>query len=213
MLYATLILLTGLTAAMEVSTEPVAIVLDYGNMQNITLKAEDVLIFSSAIPQVKTVPGAPVAYAKRSMAEMMAANVPVEPPESKPTLPNNSRFGERLDHTPPFTGTVVGTVTIVKSAPNQRIILVSNIQGDGIMEVLVKGNTAQTPSGKQAKPIMNPPRVLVRNSVPATNAVIKGASEKALAAAAPEVRSALNTHYKGATPTNLRVVSETVVVE
>lgn len=213
MLHTSVFLILGLTAILEVTNEPVAIVVDYGTMQNITLKAEDVLIYSNDIPGVTTVEGSQATYAKRSMAQMMAANVPEEAPENKPTPPNESRFKKRLDHTPPFTGTVVGKVTIVKSAPNQRVILISDLQGDGIMQVLIKGNTAQTSDGKQAAPLVDTPKVLVRNSRPQSEVVIKGASEKALTATPTQVRTALQTHYKGTVPNNLRVVSETVQVK
>lgn len=213
MIHATMLLVAALSAAMEVSNEPVAYVVNYGEMENITLKAEDVMVFSLDIPQVESVEGSSVSYAKRSMAEMMAANVPEEPPESKPTLPNESRFKKRLDHTPPFTGTVTGTVSIVKNAPNQRIILVSDIQGDGLMQVLVKGATAEKPTGEKAKAIMNTPYVLVRNSKEATEVGVPGATPKELTAADEDVRQALESHYKGAVPANIRIVSETVTVE
>ena len=211
MLYSTMVLIAGLAAAMEVSHEPVAYVLDYGNMKNISLKAEDVMVFSYDIPQVTSVKNSGVVYARRTMAEMMAANVPEIP---KPTLPNDQR-GKRkgLDHTPPFTGTVTGTVSIIKSAPNQRIILVSDIQGDGIMQVLVKGKTAVTPTGVTAKPVMNTPMVVVRNSKTATRANIKGATAKSLAAVDSNIRTCLKDHYKGAVPANLRIVAEPVVVK
>ena len=214
MISGVLCLLTSLAApAMEVASEPVAYVVDYGDMENITLKAEDVLVFSYDIPRTKSSQDPPVAYAKRSMAEMMAANVPEEPPESKPTLPNESRFKKRLDHTPPFTGTVTGTVSIVKSGPKQRIILVSDIQGDGIMQVLVKGATAQKTNGEAAKAIMNSPMVLVRNTKAATNVKIEGATAKTLSTATEDVRTALESHYKGTVPANLRLVAQPLAVK
>tara|TARA_R110001592_G_scaffold104201_1_gene293273 strand:- start:110 stop:751 length:642 start_codon:yes stop_codon:yes gene_type:complete len=213
MLYASLIVVVGLTAAMEVSNEPVAFVLDYGNMTEISLKAEDVMVFSQDIPQVKTIKNPGVTYAKRSMAEMMAANVPQLPPESKPTLPNESRTKKRLDHTPPFTGTVTGDVTIIKSATNQRIILISNIQGDGIMQVLVKGGTAKSTDGKMAKAVTNAPQVLVRNTKPETEVVIKSATAKSVSAVPSTVRTSLESYYKSAVPSNLQVVGETVQVK
>ncbi|MCF6283734.1 MAG: hypothetical protein L3K26_00875 [Candidatus Hydrogenedentes bacterium] len=214
MLYSTMLLVAGLAASMEVSHEPVAYVLDYGDMQNISLKATDVLVFSYDIPQVTSVQNPGVTYAKRSMAEMMAANVPDLPPDSQPTLPNDRR-GKRkgLDHTPPFTGTVTGTVSIIKSAANQRIILVSDIQGDGIMQVLVRGKTAVSPTGVDAKPVMNTPMVVVRNSKVPTQVKFKGATAKSLAAVDSNVRTCLESHYKGAVPGNLRIVAESVAVK
>jgi len=208
-----MVLLAGMAAAMEVSNEPVAIVVDYGDMQNISLKPADVLVYSEGLVEVKTVQNSQVTYAKRSMAEMMAANVPDDPLGSSPTPPNESRFKKRLDHTPPFTGTVVGKVSIVKSAENQRVIVVSDLQGDGIMQVLVRGNTAQTPDGKGAKPVVKSPPIVVRNTLPVSETEFKGASETSLSNKSQAVRSALESHFKGAIPANLRVVAETLVVE
>lgn len=213
MFYAAFVTLFGLAAAMEVSNEPVAYVVDYGAMEDISLTPQDVLVFSFDLPQVKTVENSQVTYAKRSMAEMMAANVPVEPPESKPTLPNESRKKKRLDHTPPFTGTVTGDVSIIKSAVNQRIILVSNIQGDGLMQVLVRGNTAKKADGAAAKAVMNTPLVIVRNSKEATDVVVQGAASKKLDEVAPAVQTSLTSHFKGQVPDNLRIVEQTITVD
>ena len=144
---------------------------------------------------------------------MMAANIPEPPSESKPTLPNESRFKKRLDHTPPFTGTVTGKVSIIESAPNQRIILVSDIKGDGIMQVLVRGNTAQKSGGEAAKPIMNAPRVLVQNTKQLKKASVPIGSEMALTSTPANVRTSLETHYKNAMPADLKIVAEQVTVK
>ncbi len=213
MFYAMLLTLAGLAATMEVSNEPVAFVVDYGEMKDISLTAQDVLVFSFDLPQVRTIENSQVTYAKRSMAEMMAAIVPVEPPDSKPTLPNESRKKKRLDHTPPFTGTVTGDVTILKSAVNQRIILVSNIQGDGLMQVLVRGNTAKKADGAEAKALLNTPLVIVRNSKAATEVVVDGAKSQKIEDVAPAVKSSLTSHFNGALPENLRIVEQTITVE
>jgi len=206
--------LVGLAAAMEVSTEPVAIVVQFPDMQQISLTPADVMIYSEDIPQVETVVGAPVVYAQRSMAEMVAANIPEPPPESKPTLPNESRQKKRLDHTPPFNGTVTGDVTIVESGPKERIIVVSNIKGDGIMQILVKGGTAKTATGKAAKPVMNTPKVIVRNSKAATNVEIEGvATPKAVPNLAAPQRTALERQFEGVLPANVKIVAEPIVVK
>ncbi|MEQ1841652.1 MAG: hypothetical protein ABL994_14690, partial [Verrucomicrobiales bacterium] len=126
-----LAILVGLAAALEVSQEPVAVVVKYPQMQQISLTPEDVMLYSEDIPQVETIAGTQATYSQRSMTDMIAANGPEPPPESKPTLPNESRTKKRLDHTPPFNGTVTGDVSIIESAPDERIIVVSNIQGDG----------------------------------------------------------------------------------
>ena len=213
MFYSTIILLASLSATMEVTNEPVAYVIDYGDMEDISLKAEDVLVFSYDIPQVESVENPGVTYTKRSMAEMMAAVVPEPAPESKPTLPNESRFKKRLDHTPPFTGTVTGDVTVVKGAANQRIVVVSNIKGDGVMQILIKGNTAKRLDGQSAKSIMNTPMVMVRNSKPPSEAKMAGAQAMTMQQVDSPVRSSLESHYKGAVPNNLRVVASPVTVE
>ena len=213
MFYSTIILLASVSATMEVTNEPVAYVIDYGDMEDISLKAEDVVVFSYDIPQVESVENPGVTYTKRSMADMLAATVPEPAPESKPTLPNESRFKKRLDHTPPFTGTVTGDVTIVKTATNQRIVVVSNIKGDGIMQILIKGNTAKRADGNSAKSVMNTPMVMVRNSKPPTTAKMADVQAKTFQQLDSPVRSSLESHYKGAVPGNLRVVGNTVTVE
>lgn len=217
-MYVALALIAGLAGAMEVAREPVAIVLKYPNMQQISLAPADVMIYSDDIPQVETVTGAQVTFSQRSMAEMVAANVPE--PTDKPTRPNEKRNqeegeeAERLDHTPPFNGTVTGDVSIVKSGPNERIVLISNIRGDGIMQVLIKGDTAKTASGAAAKPVLNSPKLVVRNTKSATNVGIGGAAEpKALAGLSAEQRSSLDSHFKGKLPANLKVVSEAIIVK
>lgn len=204
----------GLMGAMEVSGEPVAVIVKYPDMQDISLTPEDVMIYSEDIPRVESVSNPGVVYSQRSMAEMVAANIPEPPPESRPTLPNESRKKKRLDHTPPFNGTVTGDVSIIKSGNNERIIVVSNIQGDGLMQVLVKGGTAKTAGGELAKPVLNSPKVVVRNTKSATNVHLEGAAQ---AEAAPALetsqRASLETHFKGAIPGNLRIVTEAIVIE
>lgn len=214
-MYLALACIMGLTGAMEVSREPVAIVVQYPGMQDISLSPDDVMIYSEDIARVESVSEASVTYSQRTMAEMVAANVPEPPPESKPTLPNEGRNKKRLDHTPPFEGTVTGDVTIIESGPNERIILLSNLQGDGIMEVLVKGGTAKTASGEPAKAVQNPPKVVVRNTRPApTNLGIgRGASTKAAPALSDGQKSSLESHFDGNMPEDLKVVAEPVVVE
>lgn len=210
----TLAILVGLVAALEVSQEPVAVVVKYPDMQQITLKAEDVMIYSEDIPQVETVTGSQITYSKRSMTDMVAANVPEPPPESKPTLPNESRTKKRLDHTPPFNGTVTGDVSIIESGPNERIIVVSNIQGDGVMQVLVKGGTAKKASGAAAAAVVESPKVIVRNSKAATKVAVGGAAEpKAASAMSTPQKSSLEQHFKGALPANLKIVSEAITVK
>lgn len=207
-------LIVGLAGAMEVSTEPVAIVVQFPEMQQISLTPADVMIYSEDIPHVETITGAPVVYAQRSMAEMVAANVPEPPPEFKPTLPNQNRKGERLDHTPPFNGTVTGDISIVESGPNERIIVVSNIKGDGIMQVLVKGGTAKTSVGKASKPVLNTPKVVVRNSKAATNVRIEGgATQKTVPNLQAPQRAALESQFQGALPANVKIVAEPIVVQ
>jgi len=209
----TLALLVGL-AALEVSQEPVAVVVQYPEMQQITLKPEDVMIYSEDIPQVETVEGTKVTYAKRSMTEMVAANVPEPPPETKPTLPNESRTKKRLDHTPPFNGTVTGDVSIIESGPNERIILVDNIQGDGVMQILVKGGTAKKASGAEAAAVVESPKVIVRNSRAATKVAVGGAAEpKSATAITTPQKSSLEKHYKGTLPANLKILSEPITVK
>ena len=213
-MYFAMAFLVGLAGAMEVSSEPVAIVVKYPNMQDISLTPDDVLLYSEDIPQVETVESAPVVYAQRSMAEMVAANIPEPPPESQSSLPNESRKKKRLDHTPPFSGTVTGDIEIIKSGPQERIIVVSNIKGDGIMQVLIKGGTAKTSRGTAAKPVLNTPKVLVRNTKAPTKVQIGGAAESK---AAPSLEAgqlaSLQGHFKGNPPQNLRIVAEPVTVE
>ena len=216
-MYVALALITALGGMMEVTQEPVAIVVKYPDMQQISLSPQDVMIYSDDIPKVETVPNPQVTFSQRSLAQMAAANVP-EPAE-KPTLPNAKRKQggeeeESLDHTPPFNGTVTGDISIVKSGPNERIILITNIKGDGIMQVLIKGNTAKTASGKAAKPVLNAPKVLVRNTKQPLNVKIGNAAvAKPSMGLSLQERTSLDTHFKGAIPTNLKVVSEALTVD
>lgn len=207
-------ILIGLAGAMEVSNEPVAIVVQFPDMQQISLAPEDVMIYSEDIPRVEVVTGAQVVYAQRSMAEMVAANVPEPPAESQSSLPNESRKKKRLDHTPPFHGTVTGDIAIVESGPNERIIVVSNLTGDGVMQVLVKGGTAKTSSGASAKPVLNTPKVVVRNTKSTSNLKFEGA---AVAEAVPQLpasqKASLESHFQGAVPANIKVVAEPIVVK
>ncbi|MDP2324888.1 MAG: hypothetical protein Q8N51_12795 [Gammaproteobacteria bacterium] len=204
----------GLAGAMEVSTEPVAIVVQFPDMKQISLAPEDVMIYSEDIPRVETVTGAQTVYAQRTMAEMVAANIPEPPPESQPTLPNESRKKKRLDHTPPFHGTVTGDIDIIESGPTERIIVVSNIKGDGIMQVLVKGGTAKSATGLAAKPVLNTPRIVVRNTKSATNVTLEKA---AVAGAVPQLEAAqqasLESHFQGALPANIKVLADPIVVK
>jgi hypothetical protein len=210
----TLAILVGLVAALEVSQEPVAVVVKYPDMQEITLKAEDVMLYSEDIPQVETKTGNQVTYSARSMADMVAANVPEAPPESKPTLPNESRTKKRLDHTPPFNGTVTGDVSIIESGPNERIILVSNIQGDGVLQVLVKGGTAKKASGAAAAAVVQSPKLIVRNTKAASKVNVGGTAQpKAASAMSTPQKSSLEKYFKGAVPANLKVVSEAITVK
>lgn len=210
----TFALLVGLAAALEVSQEPVAVVVKYPDMQQISLTPEDVMIYSEDIPQVETVTGTQVTYSKRSMTDMVAANIPEPPPESKPTLPNEGRTKKRLDHTPPFNGTVTGDVTIVESGPNERIIVVDNIQGDGVMQILVKGGTAKKASGAEAAAVVESPKVIVRNTRAATKVAVGGAAQpKAASAMSTPQKSSLEKHYKGALPANLKILSEPITVK
>lgn len=209
-----LALLVGLSAALEVSQEPIAVVVKYPQMQQISLTPEDVMLYSEDIPQVESVEGAQVTYSQRSMTDMIAANVPEPPPESKPTLPNESRTKKRLDHTPPFNGTVTGDVSIIESAPDERIIVVSNIQGDGVLQVLVKGGTAKKASGAPAAAVVESPKVVVRNTKSATKVAIAGTAEAKAAGEMDNTRkSVLEKHFKGAVPANLKVLSEPITVK
>ncbi|MBL7648307.1 MAG: hypothetical protein JNK74_19185 [Candidatus Hydrogenedentes bacterium] len=209
-----LALLVGFAAALEVSQEPIAVVVKYPGMQQISLAPEDVMLYSEDIPQVETVNGAQVTYSQRSMTDMIAANVPEPPPESKPTLPNESRTKKRLDHTPPFNGTVTGDVSIIESAPDERIIVVSNIQGDGVLQVLVKGGTAKKATGAPAAAVVESPKVIVRNSKAATKVAVGGTAEpKAASAMSAPQKSSLEKHFKGALPENLKIVSEPITVK
>lgn len=204
----------GLAGALEVSGEPVAIVVAYPGMQDISLSPEDVMIYSEDLPRVETIVDAPVVYSQRTMSEMVAANVPESPPESKPTLPNESRQKKRLDHTPPFNGTVTGDVTIIKSGANERIILITNLKGDGVMQVLVKGGTAKSARGGEAKPVVDTPRIVVRNTKATTNIGLgRAATVKSAGAMAASQRASLETHFQGQLPANLRVVAEPITVE
>ncbi|MBX3180168.1 MAG: hypothetical protein KF886_22695 [Candidatus Hydrogenedentes bacterium] len=204
----------GLVGALEVSGEPVAIVVAYPGMQDISLSPEDVMIYSEDLPRVETIVDAPVVYSQRTMSEMVAANVPEPPPESKPTLPNESRQKKRLDHTPPFNGTVTGDVTIIKSGANERIILITNLKGDGVMQVLVKGGTAKSARGGEAKPVVDTPRIVVRNTKATTNIDLgRAATVKSAGAMAASQRASMETHFQGKLPANLRVVAEPITVE
>lgn len=210
----TALLIVSLASALEVSQEPVAVVVQYPEMEQIALTPDDVMLYSEDIPQVETIEDAPVTYSKRSMAEMAAANIPEPPADSKPTLPNESRTKKRLDHTPPFNGTVTGDVTIIESGPNERIIVVSNIQGDGVMQVLVKGGTAKSASGKLAAPVVESPKVVVRNSKAPTQVKIGGAAQsKAATGLNKSQQSSIEKHFKGKMPANLKVVAEPITVK
>lgn len=211
---ATLAILLGIIGALEVSQEPVAVVVKYPNMQQISLSPDDVMIYSEDIPQVQSETNPKAVYSKRSMTDMIASNVPEPPPESRPTLPNESRTKKRLDHTPPFNGTVTGDISIIESAPDERIILVSNIQGDGVMQILVKGGTAKKASGAPAAAVVESPKVIVRNTRPASKVVVGGTAEpKAASAMSTSQKSSLEKHFKGTLPANLKVVSEAITVK
>jgi len=209
----TALLIVAAAGALEVSQEPVAVVVQYPDLQQIALNPEDVMIYSEDIPQVETMTGEKITYSKRSMAEMAAANIPEPPPESKPTLPNESRTKKRLDHTPPFNGTVTGDVSIIESGPNERIIVVSNLQGDGVMQVLVKGGTAKAADGAKAAAVVESPKVIVRNGKSATKVRIGGAAEaKAATDLSGAQKTSLEKHFKGKMPANLRILSEPITV-
>lgn len=213
-MYVVMVVIAGLAGVLEVSNEPVAVVVQYPEMQQIALTPEDVMIYSEAIPHVETITDTQVVFSQRSMAEMVAANVPEPPPESKPTLPNEGRNKKRLDHTPPFNGTVTGDVSIIESGANERIILVTNIQGDGVMQVLIKGDTAKTTAGVAAQPVLNSPKVLVRNTEAATNVEIGHSSALKTQGAIPAPQKAsLESHFKGSLPPNLKILSEPLTVE
>lgn len=210
-----LAILVGFAGAMEISHEPVAVVVKYPDMQQITLKPEDVMLYSEDIPQVKTDTAAQVKYSKRTIADMIASNVPEPPPESKPTLPNESRTKKRLDHTPPFNGTVTGDVSIIESGPNERIIVITNIQGDGVLQVLVKGGTAKKASGAAAAAVVQSPKVIVRNTESETKVAIGGAAGGPIAASAMSTpqKSSLEKHFQGTLPANLKILSEAITVK
>ena len=110
--------------------------------------------------------------------------------------------------------TAEASTAIIESGPNERIIVVDNIQGDGVMQILVKGGTAKKASGAAAAAVVESPKVIVRNSRAATKVAGGGAAQpKSATALSKPVQSSLEKHYKGALPANLKVLSEPITVK
>ncbi|MBI2425866.1 MAG: putative Ig domain-containing protein [Candidatus Hydrogenedentes bacterium] len=75
-------------------------------------------------------------------------------------------YGEKLEHTPDISGTVMGDVTITGTGLQSRVVTISNIVGDGLMGIAVAAGTAHDIAGNPAPDALAETLVKVDNTAP-----------------------------------------------